>query len=197
MKYEVTYLIDVVSKNPDDYTIKEIVEAENEIEAIKKVAISMTKKDSNNIEWINNIQGDLAQIKNELLQCNYCFTNVRLVSEQEYLQDKKEIAKNVLNHFFDNYLFIKPKCDSLKLELGEEKWQLMYKMFMPILDSYSKEHICQTKVQAIVGLSTICDTEMDLIFAYSCINERDIEDFKSHLESPIISHKLGWSSNGS
>lgn len=79
-KYEVTYLIDVISKNPNDYTIKEIVDAENEIDAIKKVAISMTVKDSSNIEWITNMQGDLKQVISELMICNYCFTNVQILN---------------------------------------------------------------------------------------------------------------------
>lgn len=79
-KYQVTYLIDVISKNPDDYTIKEIVEAENEIDAVKKVAISMTRKDSSNIEWITNIQGNLKDVISELMQCNYCFTDVCLLN---------------------------------------------------------------------------------------------------------------------
>jgi len=78
-KYQVTYLIDVVSKNPDDYTIKEIVEAENEIDAIKKVAISMTRKDSSNIEWIKNIKGNLKEVISELMQCNYCFTDCQII----------------------------------------------------------------------------------------------------------------------
>ena len=78
--YQVTYLIDVVSKNLDDYTIKETVEAENEIDAIKKVAISMTRKDSSNIEWITNIQGNIKEVISELKQCNYCFTDVRLLN---------------------------------------------------------------------------------------------------------------------
>ncbi len=79
-KYQVTYLIDVISKNPDDYTIKETVEAENEIDAVKKVAISMTRKDSSNIEWITNIQGNLKDVISELMQCNYCFTDVCLLN---------------------------------------------------------------------------------------------------------------------
>lgn len=77
-KYQVTYLIDVVSKNPNEYTIKETVEAKNEIDAVKKVAITMTKKDSSNIEWIKNIQGNLKEVISELMECNYCFTDVRL-----------------------------------------------------------------------------------------------------------------------
>ena len=76
-KYEVIYLIDVVSENPDDYIIKEIVHADNEIDAIKKNAISMTRKDSSNIEWINNIQGDLKQVIQELMQCHYCYIGVK------------------------------------------------------------------------------------------------------------------------
>jgi hypothetical protein len=79
-KYQVTYLIDVVSKNPDDYTIKEIVEAENDVDAIKKVAISMTIKDSSNIDWITNIKGNLKEVMSELMQCNYCFTDVCLLN---------------------------------------------------------------------------------------------------------------------
>lgn len=77
-KYEVTYLIDVISRNPEDYTIKEIVEAKNEIHAIKKVAVSMTRKDSSNIEWITNIQGGLKEVINELMDCGYCFTSIKL-----------------------------------------------------------------------------------------------------------------------
>lgn len=79
-KYQVTYLIDVVSKNPDDYTIKEIVEAENDIDAIKKVAILITKKDSSNIDWITNIQGNLQDVMQELMAGRYCFTEVCLLN---------------------------------------------------------------------------------------------------------------------
>jgi hypothetical protein len=79
-KYQVTYLIDVVSKNPDDYTIKKTVDAENEVDAIKKVAISITKKDSNNIAWITNIQGNLKEVISELMECNYCFKDARLLN---------------------------------------------------------------------------------------------------------------------
>lgn len=80
-KYEVTYLIDVVSNNPKDYTKNEVVSAENEIKAIKKVAISTTKKDSSNIDWITNIQGGIKEVINELMGCGYCFTSVRLITK--------------------------------------------------------------------------------------------------------------------
>jgi hypothetical protein len=80
-KYQVSYLIDIVSKNPDDYTVTEIVEAENEIDAVKKVAISITRKDSSGIEWIKNMQGGLNEVICELMQCNYCFTSVCLLND--------------------------------------------------------------------------------------------------------------------
>lgn len=72
-------MTDVVSKNPDDYTIKKIVNAENEIDAIKKVAISMIKEE-HSIEWIKNIQGNLKEVIAEFMQYNYSFTDVCLLS---------------------------------------------------------------------------------------------------------------------
>jgi len=75
-KFEVTHLIDVVSNNPDDYTIKNTVLAKNEVDAIKKVAISITVKDSSNIEWINSLKGNHEEVMKELMRGRYCFTNV-------------------------------------------------------------------------------------------------------------------------
>jgi len=75
-KFEVTHLIDVVSKNPEDYTIKDIVFAKDEVDAIKKVALTMTDEKSSNIEWIKSIRGNPEEVMKELLRCKYCFTNV-------------------------------------------------------------------------------------------------------------------------
>ncbi len=75
-KYYVEHLIDVVSKNPDDYTLKDVVFGENEIEAVKNIAIHQTSKSSSNIKWIKNIKGSLDQVLNELMMCNYVFGRV-------------------------------------------------------------------------------------------------------------------------
>lgn len=81
MKFRVTYLIDVVSENPDDYTRTIDVEANDEVLAVKAAAISMTNKESSNIQWIESLRGNLESVKQQLLECNYVFTNVEILTQ--------------------------------------------------------------------------------------------------------------------
>ncbi|MBK7362748.1 MAG: hypothetical protein IPJ01_10670 [Micavibrio sp.] len=77
-KFEVTSLIDVVSDNPEDYTVKDVVMAKDEIDALKKVAISMVKEEFvDTIQWIKNIKGNLQEVINELMGMRLVVTDVR------------------------------------------------------------------------------------------------------------------------
>jgi len=75
-KYRITTLIDVVSSNPEDYTLKYDIVAIDPIWAIKGLAISMTRKDSSNIDWINNHSGTIKELMNDLMGLGYCFTHI-------------------------------------------------------------------------------------------------------------------------
>jgi hypothetical protein len=87
-KYQITYLVDVVSDNEEDYTFKEIVEAENEIKAVKKFAISETNPESSNVEWIKNIEGNLEEVLEQLMGAGYCITDI--------------VDLNQINHYYKN-----------------------------------------------------------------------------------------------
>jgi hypothetical protein len=77
-KFEVTSLIDVVSDNPEDSTVNNIVLAKDEIDALKKVAISMIQEDAtDSIEWIKNIKGNLQEVINELMAMRIVIISVR------------------------------------------------------------------------------------------------------------------------
>lgn len=77
-KFEVITLIDVVSDNPEDYTIKDIVLAKDEIDALKKLAISQTNKEFiDTIEWIKNIEGNLQEVINTLKGWGFVVTGIR------------------------------------------------------------------------------------------------------------------------
>lgn len=87
-KYQITYLVDVVSDNEEDYTFKEIVEAENEIKAIKKFAVSQTNPESSNVEWIKNLEGNLEEVLEQLMGAGYCITNI--------------VDLNQINHYYND-----------------------------------------------------------------------------------------------
>ena len=80
-KYRVTYLIDVVSKIPSEYTKQYDLDAESEIDALKKVATIQTEKDSPNIDWIKSLDGTYEDVKNQLMICGYYFTKVEIIKK--------------------------------------------------------------------------------------------------------------------
>jgi hypothetical protein len=69
-----------VSNDPNDYTRNVEVEAVDEVAAVKAAAISFTAKDSSNIEWIKNLEGNLQSVVDRLMICGYVFTRTELIS---------------------------------------------------------------------------------------------------------------------
>jgi hypothetical protein len=77
-KYEITSLIDVVSKNPDDYTLIHVIHATNEIQAVKLLAISEIKKDAvGTINWIKKLEGNLDEVLSQLSSFGLSITNIK------------------------------------------------------------------------------------------------------------------------
>lgn len=77
-KYEITSLIDVVSKNPDDYTLIHVIHATNEIQAVKLLAISEVKKDAiGTINWIKNLEGNIDEVTSQLTGWGLVITNIK------------------------------------------------------------------------------------------------------------------------
>ncbi|MFA6569920.1 MAG: hypothetical protein WCT77_01650 [Bacteroidota bacterium] len=77
-KYEITYLIDVVSKNPEDYTLKCIVEAENEIDAIKKDAgITDLKEYVSEFFPLDCENCTVDELMKFLMNFGFCYTNIK------------------------------------------------------------------------------------------------------------------------
>lgn len=71
-KFEVIYLIDVVSTDEKDYVRKKTVEAENDVEALKQAAIQLTGAEhTSTIEFIKNLKGDFDNIMKTLMP-SYC-----------------------------------------------------------------------------------------------------------------------------
>jgi hypothetical protein len=65
-KYKVGYLIDVVSKNPADYTRYREVQADDEADAIREAAKLVISSVSNR-DWIDSLEGTPDEIKEQLL----------------------------------------------------------------------------------------------------------------------------------
>lgn len=76
--YKVSYLIDVVSDDPEDYTINQYIIASNEIRALKKAATNRAKDEATNSE-IERYEGDLHGLMKFISEISFgllCYTKV-------------------------------------------------------------------------------------------------------------------------
>jgi hypothetical protein len=78
-KYKVGYLIDVISKNPADYTRYTEVEADDETDAIKQAAKKLMIKDSSIIEWIDNLTGTYKEVWNQFCSIRLVFSTIEKI----------------------------------------------------------------------------------------------------------------------
>lgn len=79
-KFRVTYLIDVVSNDPSDYTRFEDVMADSNVEAMKQVALHQTRQDAVSArQQINSLTGTFEEVLGELMGMRHCFTSVERI----------------------------------------------------------------------------------------------------------------------
>lgn len=78
--YKVGYLIDVVSKNPADYTKYVKVEAYGEAKAVKEAAKKqITPSATSTLQWIDELEGSAQAIKLQLLAIRIVITTVEKI----------------------------------------------------------------------------------------------------------------------
>ncbi len=79
-KFEIQHLNDVVSNNPEDYTLTDIIYANNQVDAVKKLVIKNINKDAiETIQFILDIQGDIENVLNELLALRFVVTKINQI----------------------------------------------------------------------------------------------------------------------
>lgn len=138
--FEVTYLIDVISDDPEDYTRKQVINVYDEVEAVKSVAMWMTRKDTSNIEWIRGLKGTAQEIIEQLKQCNYCFTGIK---ELEKLNKKQRF---ITSNGSEGMII---DCDKYNVEIFKNKDMEYYMNSIRYIDKATGNNVSLHKALII------------------------------------------------
>ena len=83
-RYRVTELIEVPNNNPDKYIIYHEINADNPIDALKKITMAQTgdgEEEKEIVEWIKNLKGTVEDVKTSLIDWGAFFTKVEKVKK--------------------------------------------------------------------------------------------------------------------
>ena len=110
-KFVISYLLDIVSDNPDDYTRISIQEAETPIGALKKVVIgALNVKESAYVDQVNQVSEDLSMKDAfaKFMEFGYCFSQIREwgVPDEQDKVEKPYLAYDGINSEYEEFATI-------------------------------------------------------------------------------------------